>query len=221
MIELLNVVVTTYNRPDKLAETLKNLKGCNVLVMDDCSTPPAEVPFGIQLIRADKNHGKKKYWQWINVALSRLEKMDGYYMFLPDDFIFNLEAIETSIDLLIELEHEFTGGIGINLLLDSRESNWNKIKRTAHSPDLFNCGFIDGAFICNFDFMQAIEFKINPISSKRWRWRNGLSSGVWEQATIRALRNGCRIFQLRKKLFTHDGDDSKMNHNVRKKQPIK
>lgn len=211
----LTILVTAYDRQDMLNRNIAMLPG-KVIVMDDHTTPPLESPY--EIIRADHNHGKKEYWRWINIALDRLRATTGDVLFMPDDVTVKAGSIEYAQMLLDSVRGH--GPVAINLLNDSRTKCWTKTKRNVYNANLYTAGFVDGCFICNRQVLELMDYKINPIGEERWKRNKNLGSGVWQQFTFRAEKLGIKFFQDKSGNFKHGLHESKMNAEIRKRQPL-
>ena len=208
-------LVTAFERQDMLDQNTKNLTG-KVIIMDDHSQPPLRSSH--EIIYAKKNHGKQEYWEWINVALDRLKDTKGDVLFIADDITVKPGGIEYAQSLLDGIRGH--GLVAINLLKDNRIQCWTKTRRKVYNNNLYTSGFVDGCFICDRQVLELIDYKINQIHKSRWARNPNLGSGVWQQFTSRCEAFGVRFFQDRSGAFKHGNHESKMNAEIRKREPL-
>jgi len=91
----LTVLITTYNRKDKLLALLSDIDregGADVYVYDDGSTEDYEPVLykskksKVKYFKFKKNHGKQEYWKVINKVFDDVRRIeDQYFYMLPDD----------------------------------------------------------------------------------------------------------------------------------------
>lgn len=207
--------MTAYDRQAMLDKNINGLAG-SVTVLDDHSIPPLESPHPI--IYAPENHGKQRYWEWINVGLDALRGTTGDVLITTDDISIKSGGIEHA-QMLLDSVRGY-GPVCINLLWDRRVACWNKIKRSQYNRLLYRSGFVDGCFIMNRQVLELMDYEINPIYSSRWQHNPKLGSGVWQQWTDRCHKFGVRFFQDASRNFAHGTHESKMNYAIRKRQPL-
>ena len=209
----LTIYVTAYDRQDMLNVNIEPLEH-RVIVFDDHSPIPLKSRY--EVVRAERNHGKQDYWQWVTVLLRRAQQESGHVLITADDISMQPGAIEYAVQQLESLPAPSM----INLLNDGRPKCWNNIMRQPLSRHLYRAGFVDGCFIAHREAMDVVGWYINPILSSRWRGRNRLGSGVWQQFTYRANSHGVGIYQLRQRWFMHGPHESKMNPEERRRKKL-
>ena len=80
----IQVVITTYNRPEQLALLLHDIynqkEKVEVTIFDDGSQPPVKDAVHFQ------NHGKRRYYQLVTHVFKSLQNVNfDYFFMLPDD----------------------------------------------------------------------------------------------------------------------------------------
>jgi len=211
----MKIFVVAYNRQSALDQLLAGLEGHEVTVFDDWSTPSLKAP---RVVCDGAHRGKQEFWKLINSVMAMAKKCEGEeFLFLADD----MTPTPGCVDKALQLLHSLPGTAkAINVLCDGRTASWTGIERAPYTDDLYTAGFIDGAFICDYAFLQAVGFKVGAISLDRWKDNPTLSSGVWCDVTKRALKAGVRLFQVQETLFGHGDYPSQMNSEERKRAPL-
>lgn len=217
-------VIFTYKRRDLLRPIVAQLlaDGATVVVMDD--DPKAAALAGVEHYIAKQNHGKKKFWQWMNAAFGVIRSHRGFdrYVILPDD-------VRLCRRFLPRCERRWATlpdkAVAMNVLVDSRaaKANWTNRLPVRHNVLTEESFWIDGCFYCERDFFQALGWKVKPIPLSRWSPAAGgsslLGSGVWSQVTLRLHKAGFRMFRSWRSLAITRGAPSMMNPKARQQTP--
>lgn len=215
----LSIYITAYQRQAMLNALLKQLDGQDITVFDDASMPKMQAPEGIKITRARKNHGKKRYWKWINILLQKARRTKGDVMILPDDVQFIQGGFQKALDEFAVLCEQNPGPVCLNLLQDGRKMCWTRKPRRDHSGTVYATGWVDGALICNNAFLTSFGHIPDP-GALRWEVDPLAGSGVWQYVSITALKMGASFFQVKKSLLLHGDHASMMHPEARKIDPI-
>jgi len=222
-------LIPTYNRPHELGRLLEQLTeaashlpgSLSTVVLDDGSTPPAACSTpNVRIIRNPSNMGKQGYWRTINrLANTARELQADYVIHLADDLTLRgPKALRSAYFTMRSLGQRAI----LNLLTDRRGicSQWTGKQPRRIAGRIWETGWIDGAFMAPARMWRALD-RIRPIPSARWRRRPQISSGVWEQASIRLVRAGWRLCHHEVGFLQHeDGGDSRMHPSLRASCPL-
>lgn len=235
----IKILITTYNRPKMLVDLLKNLKQqtneheLSLLIVNDCSTlnykPVLKYLKTAWFNRYDyfiteKNYGKRDYWQLINFAYHQLQSEQfDFIVQLPDDVL----VVDDFFDKAI---HAFkiipdANKSCLNILNDysrNGKSFWTNSKVVHHNFNgigILNTGWVDMCYISTKNYLELLNFKINPVNYK-WSDNKKLSSGVGRQISMRLVSSGNSIYQVNKSLVIHDDHPSVMHPEHRTEVPL-
>jgi hypothetical protein len=229
------VAIPTYNRPKLLVRLLKQIdqaaKGFNVniYVFDDGSEHEASVTIdGIRdelrnisniTVTRFENHGKKRYWQLVNLIFERLEESNSkYFYYLGDDLEVAETFFEESIHAWESIQDEKK--MSLNLLCDSRTKSWTDFERVKVDFDEFSVyqnQWLDMIMMCD---SKLVGQRVDPISLSRWDVKPLLSSGVGAQLSTRLHSTGKSMYQVIRSLVQHGNHDSLMNPEERRLNPL-
>ena len=231
----IQLLITTYNRPDLLLALLRNIESekynhtISLLIVDDCSTKNYSKVYSyldknwrnhFDYFKTDINYGKKDYWQLINFAYNILQKHSFDYLIqLPDDVLLVKDFFDKAIETFDVIpDHKKAC---LNILNDysrNGKSMWTnqEVKDLNFSgTDLLKTGWVDMCFISSKNYLRFLDFKIDPINHS-WSKNKHLSSGVGKQISQRLVSSGYRIYQVKHSLIIHDDHPSVMHPEHRK-----
>jgi hypothetical protein len=181
--------------------TIKSFKENNlVIILNDASNDLRYVNFrgkkDIVYLTTDINRGKKLYWETVTILLRKVKEYEYKKMcMLADDFVFS-SNFEKELNL-------FKFGI-LKTFTYSSGPNWGYDD------------WVDGAFICDEEFLEALDYTIPNTFIDDFT-----GSGVGKYMS-RIIDEYGFIVDYRGALLKHIGnDDSKLNPKIRKKQPLK
>ena len=201
--------ITSYNRPLMLKNLLTRLKGESITVWDDCSGFRMEGN-GIEFYKFDKNYGKKLAYQKFKLIFEKLRKTDyDYYIFLADDYKVDKDFVKKAVKLWEGIDDK--DKISLSFAHPDRclHPNWTGLE-PREVGDVILTGWNDLAFICSKKFLQEVNIKEIPMS--RWEGNELLSSGVGAQISKELFNRGFNMYNTKKEIAVHIGnDDSKMN----------
>jgi hypothetical protein len=221
------ILISSYNRFNSLLRLLNQITKqdtdyeYDIIVSDDSSTDVRYknlnkyIEKDLTIIKTKKNNGKTKYWLTINSALSLIrEKEFDLLIQLDDDFEICENFLNKTIDLFIKNINENNKiaamSLHLNSQVDLNGSRWS-----------LGSSWVDGGTIYTKKIIENLNFKIDPINEKRWIVDKKLSSGVWQQLSVRINKLGYYIIKPNYSFLNHsDDNDSKMNLNTRKENPI-
>ena len=219
----INLLITTYNRPEMLDRLLNQLheqgpKGLIIQIHNDGSSSnylPVIKRHNKKLqIRYfyHTHYGKKRYWALIN-RVFKYRARAKYYIMLPDDDI----IVENFLIKIVKLWQGIKDQKKICCMPSiNPERKWVGCW-TGLTPekegDVYNCGYVDMRFICENEFFRCVG-DISPIPLSRWANNNQISSGVGAQISTRLHDRGYKMYIASDDL-TYQVDHPKlMNPNV-------
>lgn len=222
------IVITTYNRSEMLEKLLdeihnkkKNLK-ILVMIFDDGGTEEIKIKHPYQKkITLYPNNGKRKYYRIINASFNIIKNISSeYFIYLPDD----VSLIDNFFDetkRIYESIHS-PNKICLSILTDGRinRTNWTDFE-SIDFGEFYKTQWNDLCFIAKKNFFESLDYKILPITPKRWEKNPNLSSGVGQQISMRLLSFNLEMFHTKKSMVLHGDHESKMNYNERKITSLK
>jgi len=221
------VLITTYNRPEMLYKLLddigNNKKDYKILVavFDDGSTQKLDLT-GRDVIKIGMypNMGKKKYYVTYNATFSFVRTVNSkYFIYLPDDISLEDDFFDEAKRLYESITSE--NKICLSILTDDRvnRSHWG-YKEPKDLGEILQTQWNDLCFICEKNFFELLNYRVNPISPKRWINNPNISSGVGHQITQRLNNSGKFLYHVKKSLVYHGVHESKMNKNEREQNNL-
>jgi hypothetical protein len=197
------VLTPTYNRSTELKKVATQIRNESVkssvtvmhCILDDGSDTTEHnytdmlqslqtKKYRIKYKRHGHNLGRDKFWKtWDNlIKIAKGEKW-RYCIGIPDDHIL-CKRFLSRVSLAFEIAKKVDKiSIAMNILVKSRK-NWNMNR------------FIDGAFICDRQLFECLEWTLAPINSAWFEQTKSKnfkihppSSGVWKQVSQRVSRN--------------------------------
>lgn len=212
---VIQVYITTYNRPEMLDRVVSHLDkfGVNVTIFDDGSDFPREDERVIRLPR----QGKRNYWKIWNKMLHHAEdNLADLYIFMPDDFQdLDIERIK---ELHGKFKHE---GYVHNIINDGRTKQWIGQEPIKIDEETTRVGFTDCGFFCNRPALHKLGFYMDAPMEKWWSKGENISSGVGMMLTRRLHFARVPIYIPNKSLAYHGDHESMMHPEERKNNPLK
>lgn len=227
--------IMTYNRPALLTDLLRDLireseghTDLQVHVFDDASTEDYSGPLalinqqGWVYVRAKKHHGKRGFHRWVTRSWSALRGVDASTMlaFLPDDCRLCRDFFNRAYSLYQRTPAKRRACL--NVLIDGsrqREACWtNTFPSNADPVD--RTQWVDGAFIANRTFLEALDFRVPAVDLGRWNAQPNRSSGVGESISRTLHANGYQMYRVRQSLIVHVDGPSQMNGCLRDREPL-
>lgn len=216
------IVITTFNRPEKLYSLLNSIHNCKknykvkIFVFDDNSTIPYDTSkIDATFIKLYPNRGKFRFWEIIDKTFKVVKNVNSkYFIYLQDDLIITdnfLENVKTKYDDLNDDKK-----ICLEFRTDKRVlgPNWTRIQPQIVG-DYIKTQWTELDFICEKKFFDVLNYEILPIDLNRWEKNKNLSSGVGSQLSERLLNLKYNMYHLKKSLVIHDGLNSLMNKEER------
>jgi len=216
------IIIASFNRYEKLCRILDQLYTqkrkykIKIIISNDGSTDMMynnilNKYLNIDYIHNTVNRGKEGYWKTISTLFNKASEYISHVVIqIDDDFILCDNFINRLMDYFFECKKINNKNVAIyyhrspNAIMLWGLTNW-----------------IDGGALFDTDFLKKIDNKIDSISKERWAVEPQLGSGVWGQISEKIHFNGLLTYKLENPLAMHDGnDDSKMNSEHRKKNPI-
>lgn len=191
------ILITSYERPKMLLNLLKELEGESVSVIDDGSkyNPSAHLNY-CDYYRVSHKGKEGFYVNWNLMLDIAKESNDNEFIFLQDD-LHNVE--------LDRLRKDYKGGC-LNVLDVGVDRGWTPV------------GYVDCIFMCDRSVLEALEWKLEPITIQRFN-RPNISSGVGEQLSRRLWFKGIPMY-LNGNYAQHGNHESKMHKEERLKSPL-
>lgn len=218
------IVITTYNRRQMLKTLLQDVfnncknKKVKVVVFDDASDFYLDVDkHDVQLIRYHKNNGKTNFWKVIEDTFKYVKNINArYYFYLQDDVRLVDNFFERSTEIYEKIDDHKKISLG-TLMVESQRNTpkWTNFVPENHG-DYYKTQWCELFFVAERKFFEALEYKMNPISTDRWKNRPNLGSGVGEQISHRLLGLGYNMYHVVNSLAEHGDHESAMNTSDRK-----
>jgi glycosyltransferase involved in cell wall biosynthesis len=221
------VLITTYNRPEMIYKLLddidRNKKNYKILVavFDDGSTEKLDLSKrDVIKIGMYPNMGKKKYYVTYNATFSFVKNIKSkYFIYLPDD----VSLVDDFFDESKRLYESITSPkkICLSILTDDRvnKSHWG-YKNPKDLGEVLQTQWNDLCFICEKNFFELLDYRVNKISEKRWVNNSNISSGVGHQITQRLNGSDKFLYHVKNSLVYHGIHESKMNKGEREKNNL-
>lgn len=204
------IYIFSYQREQMLKSVVRCLQDKDYLILDDGSD--FELPRMIKF----PHEGKFGFWKKWAYALDHAKSTkDELFVFMPSDFLqLDLARLES-----LHLSHRHEPYV-YNLIDDGRNKCWNNIPAKPYNQQTIQVGFTDCGFFCNRTALEALEFKMFPISRISFYLRSSTSSGVGRQLTKRLNRLQVKIFKPIKSLALHGDHPSLMHAKERLRNPL-
>lgn len=235
----IQILITTFNRPELLLALLKNIKSeskdynVSLLIINDHSSEDYSKVISylkrhfsnkFEFYETEFNSGKICYWQIINFAYSLMtECRFDYFIQLPDDVTLVKGFFHKSISYFEAISDK--NKTCLNILNDysrNGKSFWTSFKTIDvefSGYKLFRTGWIDLCFISTRKYFKALEYSILPVHPA-WSGHKEKSSGVGLQLSRRLISQNYSIYQVKNSLVIHNDHPSVMHPELRKTQPL-
>jgi glycosyltransferase involved in cell wall biosynthesis len=205
------IFVFSYDRPDMLMQTLKDISNSSerIIVIDDGSEYDyiEHQKYCAEYIRLP-HEGKAGWYKHWQVAMKMAEESpDWFFAFMPDDF--------TGFDVgrAIDLCRQYHPLSCFNIINCGRQTNWGG-KSIPFDHQLIHCGFNDCGFFCRRSTLEKIGFQIQKPRKKL------NSSGVGYELTMMMRQADISMFMPVRSLAHHGAHESKMHPEERKINPL-
>lgn len=228
-----HVLVTTYNRPvalQRLIEDVRRSKGSHdvsMAVYDDASVADyggarelVEAEAGWTWVRAAQNHGKRRFWAWINHLLADArQRPEDVFVMLQDDVRLCDRFFDRALNVWDRVEDRKRATL--TLMRDARTSrgSWSGHPAVDCGP-VFLTGWVDGIYLAHRRSFDALGWRLRKIQPSRWQNDPRRSSGVGEQASARLSAAGLRMYGVKHSLLVHAVGESKLNAVERRHNPL-
>lgn len=226
------VVVVSYERPAVLDALLHDLERCrgghevSVVVYDDASGSDYSAPratldrLGGEYVRASENHGKRRFWSWMNrVYADQRGRPEDVFVMLQDD----VRLCDRFLDRVLNLWDRVSDPrrVTLTLMRDSRTATgaWTGALPLDAGP-VFEVGWVDGIFLCDPRYFEALEWSLRRVDPGRWRRDHRRSSGVGEQVSRRLFAAAMGMYAVKRSLLVHVSGSSKLNPDERRHNPL-
>lgn len=231
----IGIIIYTYDRYRLLINLLDSIKrsvpiGMNVIVyiFDDASpkkqrfqTDEYSDAFSIYYHRFSKNHGRLRWYQMISYIFKSLKNTKHeYYFFLNDDMEFIENGIMKAIDIYASIDDPKK--ICMNIHHDRKpKSKWVEKQPKDYNDDVWRVYWTDTSFLCQYDFLKEMNFRISKDEFSEIIRSQKFSSGVGRFISVKLHQRKKKIFLVKRSIVIHHGNNkSKMNPEERKKHKL-
>ncbi|WP_152088712.1 glycosyltransferase, partial [Limnospira platensis] len=230
----IKIVIPSFNRHIFLRRLLANIDreaddyDVSVDVFDDGSQDPVvenanDYPNLASLaVHRYNNYGKTQYWQLVNHIFKSLSKQNAdLFIYMPDD----IEICPGFFQKVVSQWYAISDPqkIVLNLGLDNRTQCWTgfeRVKCRFGETEVFKTQWVDMLMLFERSFLEALDYRIQPIGLSRWQKNPNLSSGVGAQISQRLHSFGFSLYQVSEYLISHGDHESMMNPEERKINPL-
>lgn len=210
------VCITSYNRfkmvkrlVDQLLIQQTTIK-FKILLFNDGSTDENYNIFKnysdkLTYLHRDKNGGKSKYYQTINILWSELKKYNTKFLLqTDDDFILCPNFLNTLMEKYLDVK-EKTPNIS---MLCPHTYSFKKNMLKSDYDSISNTG--DGISLIDIDIIKKLNYSIKePLKNVV---NNGVSVGFWQQICDVVNKNNNKVFRLYNSLVFHDNTGGSVMH---------
>jgi hypothetical protein len=202
----------------RLVSQLQASRGVDVeIVVVDDRTPGFEAPEGVlYAVRMQRHHGKNEFWRTTTVLFEQARRLAfDYALVIQDDMELDGPG---ALRKLIRVWNAIPDRrkVAINPLNDRiGQPVWNRLPPENVGPGLWRSGWVDGCYLCERKFFEALEYRIFPT----YPFRNG-SSGVGRQITRRLVERFKTVYQTERAYVLHGDHESKMHRRRRSVDPL-
>lgn len=234
----IHVRIKSYNRPKHLSNLLMDLhRQSNKLdvrlelrVFDDASGTPMAEPRAIvneagwRWYCVDQNFGKEGAWAFHNAMYESLLGVtdDAFIYFFDDDMRLCESFFGKSLSMWARIHAEDKTTLHL-MVDDSRQhtSCWTGVHPKRVCPDILRTQWVDGSFLCQRSMLEAIDFALDEIGSRRWKKDPDRSTGVGQQLSHRLHAGKRGMYQTYQSLLVHASAESHYNPAARQSNPLK
>jgi glycosyltransferase involved in cell wall biosynthesis len=223
------VVITTFNRKEPLKLLLDDIftlgKEYNlfVVVFDDGSSDVYDYinDYPVKYIKYVKNNGLKNVWRIIGQTFNFCKKIESeYFVYLQDDLRLKDNFFSEAVRIYEKIDDDRKISLG-TLTIESQKNSpkWTNIE-PVFFDDYIKSQWCELVFICKKNFMEVLDYRIDPIPSNRWDRNPNLSCGVGEQISRRLLNKRYNMYHTLDTLTTHGDHESKFYPEFRKTEKL-
>ena len=213
------VAVLTCRRPGPLRALLCDIREratqfagqVAVRVYDDATPVPEFCGLGgVRYMRSAVRHGKHYHWHWMRCIFRDLRTTAAdYYIVLQDDLRLCSDFFNRALAVWQGIEDP-----KISLTLSAlsgryEKPNWTNVV-AEHLGDVWYTGWVDGFYLCERAFFEALEFEVYPVW-RNWIQQPLLGSGVGAQLSRRLLAQEHQMFGVHRSLAYTTDAPSVMN----------
>lgn len=221
------IVITTFNREEMLKLLLNDIfkeKKYKILVtiFDDGSNQKYDLTgYDVKYIRYVKNNGLKNVWRVITDTFNYCKKIKSkYYIYLQDDLRLKSNFFNDSVRIFEKINDDKKISLGTLMVETQRnKTKWTNILPITYD-EYYKTQWVELVFICEYNFFELLNFKVNEIPKTRWDKNSNLSCGVGDQISNRLLNLGYNMYHVIDSLTTHDDHDSVFYKDFRKNEKL-
>lgn len=210
------IIITSYNRLHMLTNLIKQLKGYDIIVYDDCSDFKIIKEKGFKFHRFNNNYGKKFAWKKFNYIFDDLRANYNnydYYIILPDDVRLVDNFVNKAISIWKNIIDDKKICLSFSSVERTKEPCFTGVKAEEFG-NVIRTQWTDLMFICERRFIDRVV--VDPIDENRWNNNPNLGSGVGGKIS-RLFYPRFNLYNTKEELLKHIGNsDSKMNPIERK-----
>lgn len=219
----INLLITTYNRPDLLGNLLEQIAQENppntvIHIHNDGSTAnylsvinKFKEVLDLRYFYHD-HYGKERYWALINKVFKNRAK-SKYYIMLPDDDILKPDFFNRVVNKWEDIDNHCKICMMPSINEERKWSNsWTGVIPKKIGK-VWESGYVDMRFICN-DLFFFVVGVLGGFSKKRWEKNKLASSGVGCQISLDLHKKGYKMYISEEDLTYQVPHESQMNPNV-------
>lgn len=222
-------LIATCERPERLRQLLCQIYALSplpieVCVVDDASTRDYDIAkryikeLGGWYCQLDERHGKRRYWEVVDLLFKSAYNQEFDYVFkLDDDVVLHPQAIESAIQMFDTISKHQDKRV-LNMWVDHRANQrvWTNVTPTVErigSQMFRKVGWIDGGnWMANRRVLEILDWSC-PEPPEKWWERPGDSSGVGKYLSVALNRLACKIYMPMDSLIYHGAHPSIMHKN--------
>lgn len=225
------VIVPTYNRPAMLAALLEDFvreENCglrlDVRVYDDASSQDYTAvrdllsSRGWQYYRAEYNHGKQRYWRWIDRAFGDMAACDlnTMLLFIHDDYRLKDHFFSRAAATWQAIDDPRKVALTVSVNPARRYTRcWTGVD-PQKIGEVWKTQWVDGAFVAAIRFFKVLGYKVPPVSESRWRKAPSLSSGVGRNLSVHLVNAGYHLYRTHENLAHHQEGPSQLHPHLQR-----
>lgn len=202
------VIIPTYNRAELLNKVLQDIKReipfAKVFVFNDGSEQAYNVPEWVQYRKMMEHCGKRKFWKLVTYMFKsiKIENFD-YVFFLPDDVRLKKGFFKTCLTAYEEIKAKDKRLICLSTGHANNRATtacW-----TGYKPQLISGTVLtlrtqwnDLCFMCEREFFDLLDWRIEAMPLSRWEGNPKRSSGVGKYISVNLHKMGRTMYHIAK-----------------------
>lgn len=216
------VAITTYNRPEMLADLLSRLRrssrgvSLTIHVYDDASDLGGyidDIARRVWYTRMDENHGRDYYWALVNkIFADAREREWDYFLMLPDDVTLKKGFFKKALTIMRKAEsNKNLACVSFNTDARVMAPNWTGFN-PVRQGSLILTQWTDLCFMAKRAMLDALDWEVKPCPGYKSE-----SSGVGAQVSRRLCLESMAMYHSATPLV-HHGDHPSVMHPVHRRE---